>query len=270
MTLRRTHLRRIDRLREAIGSAPIPPGAVDEGFDLFCRTGRLPGMQGLAAAITERALYRRADGSNSEDMATRRTRIIRFMEAKRRGEVYEPPGIRLREFLFDEAVYGPDFVRRVARIALRREVRNGADVTDPDYLEDRPHPVYGTVGLNVLGIYEKLSAPPHQERAVEVFAEYSALHQGRGLATADWAGDVEEAVTAFQERGDLPVTRELEDAVLVDLELHALIWHARGLETSKLLMCIDYAKEPDCPRRGDALAAMRQLIRQGLRRRSET
>ncbi len=44
----------------------------------------------------------------------------------------QPEPQPLREWLFDEAVYGPDFVRCAARGALKVLVFAGRDITDPD------------------------------------------------------------------------------------------------------------------------------------------
>lgn len=259
MTLSRN--RRMQQLTQQIHTMPIAPSVLRKAFDLFRETGELPELQRLAAAVVEQALR---DGEptqvdehpNAVVMRALRITVVTESDPHR----HEAATPTMREYLFDEAVYGPPFVRRVARSALAWLVDGGGDVADPRFLAEMPRPRLGTVGMNVLGFPERLAQPPFVAQAQRLFDRYARLSQ-------DIANDpirldeLADAVVEFERTGDLPPAGALRDAVLADAEMEALRQHRQGQDVTTLMALLDAAARAKGASREVAVAEVQRLAR---------
>lgn len=259
MTLSRN--RRMQQLTQQIHTMPIAPSVLRKAFDLFRETGELPELQRLAAAVIEQALRggEPAQVAENPDSTVMRALLLKVVTEHE----LDPPERAtptMREHLFDEAVYGPPFVRRVARSALAWLVDGGGDVADPQFLAEMPRPRLGTVGTNVLGFPERLAQPPFVAQAQRLFARYARLSE-------DIANDpvrlneLAVAVVEFERTGDLPPAGALRDAVLADAEMAALRQHRRGQDVTTLMALLDAAARAKGANREVAVAEVQRFVR---------
>ncbi len=219
MAFLRTNKHRIDKVRGMLAKCPIPAERIEFEFWLFQHEGELPEDQRLAALVCERAGYRRTP-SDTGGIAEALANIL--LQAKTRLETGVVPQPTVREALFDEAVYGPDVVRRWARLALRYLVCRGGDVTKPDFGQEHGLPEFGTVGMHVLGYPRRLAKAPYEEQGRRLFDRYDGILRRLGMSPDDDFEPVAEASLAFEERGELPVDELLRDYVLADYEIEII------------------------------------------------
>jgi hypothetical protein len=125
-----TNKKRLAKARDLLATCPFPEEAVEEAFLEFRYEGELPEDERFAAAVCAKAGYRNVP-SDPNDIASAIT--ILLARAAERRETQAEAGPTVREVLFDEAIYGPDVVRRWARAALRVLVCRGGDVTNREF-----------------------------------------------------------------------------------------------------------------------------------------
>jgi len=114
MKNRRNH--RLERVEQAIRTMPIRANLLDTAFEHFRETGELPEEQRLADAVCRRVLNIEEEASDDLASLIGQTMSLRVVQAVPE----QPKGPSVRESLLHEAVFGDDFCRRAARIALRR------------------------------------------------------------------------------------------------------------------------------------------------------
>ncbi|HEX5050422.1 MAG TPA: hypothetical protein VFZ65_01490 [Planctomycetota bacterium] len=246
-----------------MAALPIRADLLDRAFGVFCKTGELPDGQRLAAAVVARALGRSPPPSRDdpEKFAAHLRRLIAVAKAEIDHGV-PPPQISIREHVFDEAVYGPDVIRRGARALLKLEVELGADVTDPSFLADRTLPDHAGIGLHLLGFPEFVATPPYEAQAHRLFARLAELRDRIDQDdTAPWFLVADDAVVAFR-RGELPQDELLLDTVLVNAEFQALWWHSQGYDNAELLAACDAAAQSIGADRDAAVERVRVLVQQ--------
>ena len=228
---------RMQRAEKAIAAIPIRRDVLERSFEEFCETGELPEQQRLAGAVVKAAM----DGQlpPAEHAFFDEAERFRFLVNQARSpRAAAAPSVR--EYLFDEAVYGPGIVSRAARAALRIEVDEGGNVLDPQFLADRPLPEFATVGLRLLGFPERLVKPPYEDQAQRLFARYAELRERIDHDDRKWFEVLAAAIEQFQDTGELPRDDLLRDAVLADAELEALFRHKRGHDVTERMAVLDH------------------------------
>lgn len=170
----------------------------------------------------------------------------------------------IREYLFDEAVYGPGFIRTAARGALRLLVFLDGEVTDPQLGADRGLPKFGSIGMHILGFPQRLARPPYVKQARRLFLRYDALRELIDHQDPAWWMDLEDAVFAFSQEGTLPEDEVMRDAVLADAEMDALFRHSRGHDVGEQLALLDAAARAKGAQREAAIERVQQFIRAGI------
>lgn len=261
-----TNKRRMDKVRELLATCPIPAEVIEEEFWLFQHEGELPEDQRLAALVCERATTGHRQYSNPSSAAAGRTLLdlLRMMprmnvsSAPVRPE--EEPPMTVREALFDEAVYGPDVVRRWARLALRFLVCRGGDVTKPDFGQEHGLPEFGTVGMHVLGYPRRLAKAPYEEQGRRLFDRYDGILRRMDMSPDDDFEPVAEAILALEERGELPADELLRDYVLADYEIEMLRAHKAGRDVAQVMAMLDRAAMATGEEREAAVAAVQRFV----------
>lgn len=258
--------RRIEKLAAVIDKMPIPRKVVQKAFEHFCDTGELPDQQRFAAAVTEQASNGGTPpATEANDLASIISRV-RLSVASPQAEQHpaKPPVAPVREFLFDEAVYGPVFVRKAARGALRLLVFLDGDVTDPQFGADRGLPRYGSLGMHILGFPERWARPPYVKQARRLFLRYDELRERIDHDAGDWWCALQEAVCAFARHGELPADELMRDAVLADAEMDALFLHGRGRDVGEEMALLDAAARARGAQREAAIERVQQFVRAGI------
>ncbi len=209
------YLKRLDELEQRLANIPTPPWVVDQAFEEFQSTGRLPEDQLLARELIDRALR---STPHRMDYLTAIHLLQATAEKLERGEELPPSPDRCRRQLYHEAVSDDLSVSSIARLALEVKASEGVDVTSCEFLRDEPLPAFGSAGLHVLGFYDYLAQPPNEERARAVYARIERLHDEYDFDDEWWA-EFGEAVVGRGESGEPedPVMREMV-AALGDLE----------------------------------------------------
>ena len=252
-----TNKRRMDKVRELLATCPIPADVIEEEFWLFQHEGELPEDQRLAALVCERAGYQRTP-SGTGDIAELLAGIL--LQAKTRLETGLEPPPNVREELFDEAVYGPDVVRRWARLALRFLVCRGGDVTKRDFGQEHGLPEFGTVGMHVLGYPRRLAKAPYEEQGRRLFDRYDGILRQMDMSPDDDFEPVAEAILAFEDRGELPAEELLRDYVLADYEIEMLRAHKAGRDVAQVMALLDRAAMATGEERDAAVAEVQRFV----------
>ncbi|MFO1076681.1 MAG: hypothetical protein U1E73_03035 [Planctomycetota bacterium] len=176
------------------------------------------------------------------------------------------PDDPLMDELLDEALSKSPQVRAAARVALETLAAIGLDVSEPLFAEhDIEHrlPDHGSVGMHLLGFPEILAREPYREQAERLFQRCADLRERIPHYDPRWPGDLEAATTRFRERGDLPESDLLLDAVLALGELHHLFEQAAGNGDAEALAIFDAAAQGNCPSRQAAVARLAEMARSG-------
>jgi hypothetical protein len=258
--------RRLDKLLAAIDALPIPRRVVQKAFERFCDTGELPEQQRFAAAITKQAINGgQPPPSVADDLASHiRMARLKVVSTQGQRDGAEPQLPPVREFLFDEAVYGPGFIRKTARAALRLLVFLDGEVTDPQLGADKGLPKFASIGMHILGFPERLARPPYVKQARRLFLRYDALREQIDHEDRDWWWELEEAVFAFSQEGVLPEDELMRDAVLADAEMDALFRHSRGRDVGEQMALLDAAARARGAKREAAIERVQHFVRAGI------
>ena len=244
--------KRLQRANGVLATMPIRKALVDEAWEWFEQFGELPEEPRVADAVARRALGSEAD-------TCRMPVGIAALLLKVVPEHWQPPPPSVRMCLFDEAVFGEDFVRRVARVAITLEVARGGKVTDPQFAAHHGLPKYGTVGLHVLGFPQRLAVPPYEEQAHRLFARREELLDRIDRDDPHWFEPIWEAMEAFRLRAELPGDELVRDIVLAEAELAALGHHKRGKDVKEMMTAFDVAARGDGAEREAALLVLQHL-----------
>ena len=261
--MNRTRKKRLQKVSQQIDAMPIAPGAEEAAFERFRETGELPEHQRLAAAVVDRALQgssscRKVGPSSWEESI----RILAEM-AKGLAEP-EPEPQPLRRWLFDEAVYGADFVRCAARGALKILVAIGGDVTDPNFLGvDTELPDYGSVGLHVLGFPECFAKPPYEDQTQRLCDRFESLRERIDRDDREWMDGFGEAAVLFLHEGELPDDELMCEAVLANGELMGVMRHCCGECDPEVMAVFDQVAQAKGADRAAAIARLQAMAAEG-------
>jgi hypothetical protein len=231
----RVSTKRLGRLRNAIDAAPVRRHLVREAYAWFHDFGELPDDDDhLAYDVVQQALRGGEEGPVVDPEDAKKP--VPFHKRERPSETW-PPSVRA--MLFDEALFAPIPLRRVARAAIAVEVAYGGDVENAAFGARHGMPTYGCVALHCLGYPKRLAVPPYEDQAKRLFVR---LDDVRGRIPQDdsrWFEEQAKAVVAFRQTGELPRDELHLDALLVDVELDLLVAHKRGRDVGEAMAVID-------------------------------
>jgi hypothetical protein len=257
----RSATKRLGRLRNAIDAAPVRRHLVREAYEWFHDFGELPDDDDhLAYDVVQQALRGGEEGPVVDPQGAKKP--VPFHQRERPSETW-PPSVRA--MLFDEALFAPLPLRKVARAAIAVEVAYGGDVENPAFGARHGMPTYGCVALHCLGYPKRLAVPPYEDQAKRLFVR---LDDVRGRIPQDdprWFEEQARAVVAFSQNGELPSDELRLDALLVDVEMDLLIAHKRGREVREAMAVMDRAVRGDEAEQSGSLHRLRDLTLAGLR-----
>ena len=255
-----TNKKRLAKAHDLLATCPIPDELVEEAFLAFRMEGELPADERFAAAVCAKAGYQNVP-SDPNDIASAITLIL--VRAAERRETQAEAGPTVREALFDEAIYGPDVVRRWARLALRVLVCRGGDVTQHDFGSEHGLPEFGTVGMHVLGYPRKLAKAPYVEQGRRLFDRYDNIRRRMDYSADEDFEPMEDAFLAFVQRGDLPADGLMRDYVLTEYEIEMLREHRGGRDVAEVLALLDRVAMATGEEREAAVGAMQRFVGAG-------
>ncbi len=261
--MNRTRKKRLQKVSQQIDAMPITPAVEEAAFERFRETGELPEHQRLAAAVIKRALQgrsgRRKVGPSSWEES------IRILAEMAEGLAEpEPERQPLREWLFDEAVYGPDFVRCAARGALKILVAADRDVTDPEFIDKSVElPDYGSVGLHVLGFPECLAKPPYEDQTQRLCDRFASLRARINRDDREWMDGFGEAAILFLHEGELPDDELMCEAVLANGELMGLLGHFLGHGDPEAMAVFDQVARAQGEARAAVIVRVQAMVAGG-------
>ena len=250
--------RRLAKARELLATCPIPDDLVEEAFLAFRMEGELPEDERFAAAVCAKAGYRNVP-SDPNDIASAITLIL--VRAAERRKTQAEAGPTVREALFDEAVYGPDVVKRWARLALRVLVCRGGDVTHREFGNEHGLPGFGTVGMHVLGYPRKLATAPYVEQGRRLFDRYDDIRRRMDYSADEEFDPMEDAILALFDRGELPAEGLLRDYVLAEYEIEMLREHRAGRDVAEVMALLDRVAMATGEEREAAVAEVQRFVR---------
>lgn len=261
-----TRRKRLDKLAVHIKALPLAPSAIDEALELFCRTGELPEYHRLAVAVVDRVLEAKPEqqpDTAPEDYATAMRGLAELLQSMSDPDYSPPPPppVPVRNYLFDEAVYGTGLDRWAARTALVTLVANGEDPTDPGFLADCAMPEHGSVGMHLLGFPQRLAKPPYVGQGLRLFARFRRIRARIDYDDPDWLGPLQDATLAFRNTGELPGPGLVRDVVLADAEFCGLLRHWFGQDVSERLAAFDRVARARGDAREVAIAELQRLKR---------
>ena len=251
-----TNKRRLAKARDLLATCRIPDEAVEEAFLEFKFEGELPEDERFAAAVCAKAGYQNVP-SDPGDLAEAITLLL--VRAAERKETQAEAGPTVREVLFDEAIYGPDYVRRWARHALRVLVCQGGDVTDREFGQEYGLPEFGTVGMHVLGYPRKLAKAPYEEQGRRLFDRYDDIRRRMDYSADEDFTPMADALLAFFDRGVLPAKGLMRDYVLAEYEIEMLREHRGGRDVAEVMALLDRVAMATGEEREAAVAEVRRF-----------
>ncbi len=225
MTRRHIH-RRLACVASTIRNRPIPTDEITAAFETFRTTGVLPTDQRVAQCVAHRVQH--AIDSGVEPTPEIYKQIVR---QAMNGTAPRPD--RYRDTLIREAIWGRDEVRGVARAILRYLASNGVDLTQPVFA-DRTVPEFGTVGMELLGMPQRLVAQPYEEQAATLLHRLDELRH-RIPNNRNWVARLRVAIDRFWDEDELPDDDLMLECAIVVGELGALQHHLAGQDVAVLM-----------------------------------
>ena len=252
----RAHDKRLGRIRQAIGSSPVRRHLLEEAYGWFKDFGELPDDNDhLAYQVVQRALRGGEEALEDEFEVSNHLRHVRYSyDLGDRPAATWPPSVRA--LLFDEALYEPEPLRKVARAAIASEVTWGGDVENRAFAARHGIPGFGSVAMHVLGWLPKLAVPPYEDQAKRLFVRLDNI---RGSAPQDpcWMEAQAAAIDKFKTTGELPDDDLQIEAVLANVELDLLAEHKDGKDVAEALALLDKVQWHE----GEELeAVMREVV----------
>ncbi len=252
----RGHDKRLDRVRGAITASPILPHLLDEAYEWFTSFGELPEQREedlVTLAVIRRAINGGVDRrppSNQHEFAE-----------QLRDALNDPTGGRptMRPALFEETLHENDYVRQAARSAIAVEVAYGGNVESPGFAGRHGLPVFGTVGMHVLGYPRKWIAPPYEFEGERLLTRYDALRARIDQRNPKWFEPLGDAIWAFRFEGKLPKDELLLELVIADTELDAHRANKRGQDVSETMALFNCIARAEGQERDDALQQVCEL-----------
>ncbi len=258
----RANRKRLASVAQRIDTMSVAPAVVSAAFERFRETGELPDHQRLAVEVVQRALRGGVGpGMVRIDFAGGLRALQRLLDGVREDE---PEPEQFRKTLFDEAVYGPSFVRIPARLALKILVDMGRDVTDPEFIPlDTEIPDWGSVGWHLLGFTERIVKPPYEEQAQRLFDRFADLRGRIDRDDKQWFENLADAGCRFLNEGELPDDELLCEAVLANGEFFAVLRHYVGQGDPEVMTAFDQVAKAKGKKRASAIARVSAMAAEG-------
>lgn len=262
--MRTAKRRRFERVEQVVSRLPYCVEVLEDAFALFRLSGELYEEQRLAAEVTRLALLGCRAGKDDSALDPQ-TLIMRALYPAVTITVVtpntKPQQPTVRECLFNEAVYGPDYVRCPARLALRYLVGMGGDVCDPAFGADKGFPKHASMGWHVLGFPERLATPPYEKQARRLFAQlddYRARVSDDSEAFLDRLAD---ATVALLWNGELPHDPFLREGTILQAEFSCLWEHKRGKDVAAVMAAFDAVARAKGNEREVAVRRLQEALR---------
>jgi hypothetical protein len=247
--------KRMSKVEEQFASVPIPPKVVKAAFEKFRSTGELPEDVPLAYLVIDTAKRGECVYGPGDQVDWGAT-IQAVLNKPKRAD--DP----LMDELYNEAVFGDGMVQAAARQTLRALAGAGFDPSQPQFAgKDMELPNWGGVGIQFLGIPQRLAKPPYEQQAERLFVRYEVLRDRIPQGDRVWSEQLDCAVRDFQERGELPADQLMRDVVLGDAEVQALMQHLCGEDVSQVMAALDAVQQSSGVGREAALVSVQQLFR---------
>jgi hypothetical protein len=249
--------KRLDKLRGAIIAAPVLPHVMDEAYEWFTMFGELPEEpeeDNVALAVMRRALNGGADPRPADSQEA-------FAEQLR--EVQHIAHMSVREPLFAEAMHKDPFVRTTARSAITVEVAYHADVESPAFASRRGLPVFGTVGMHVLGFPGRWVVPPYEDQGERLLRRYDELRSRIDQRRPNWFDPIRAALLAFHIEGTLPKDALMLELALADAELDLHRANKRGQDVAEQMALFNRIARGEGEERDEALRRVCELALAG-------
>lgn len=263
MTKLRSH--RLAEVEQRIRSIPIPAAVVRAAFEPFRKTGELPDDMRLAYAVVCRA-KRGAARSDLHERESDWGELIRASMA-----IPERPEDPLMDELYDEAVFATGPVREAARQVLRAFAAAGLDPSEPRFVgRKRQIPDYGSVGLHMLGIPQRMVRPPYEAQARRLFARAERLREIIPQGDRRWFEMLEATMHRFQSGAEIPEDPLVLDCILVMAEVQSLLRHASGEDVTELMGALGVAATTTGEERRAAIARVQEVLASGSITRQST
>lgn len=257
----RTHGKRLGRLQTAIDASPVQRHLLREAYEWFTSFGELPDDDHLAYEVVQQALR----GGKEAPLdyvavvckSTDRARLA-YHQKTRPGAAWPPT---VRALLFDEALFEPPALRRLARAVIALEVARGGDVENPAFGASHGIPSYGSVAMHVFGWPARLAVPPYEDQAKRLFVRLDRLRGTIDRDNPDWFAALGKAYCAFLEAGDLPSDDLILEGVLINVELDLLQAHGRGGDVGEAMHLLDRLARGPSEDADEALAQLAAMAK---------
>ncbi len=252
--------RRLHQVVDRLRSVPVHPQAIEKSVQHFRETGELPEDERLAGTIVRRLL------SNIPSVSEDGTPLS--LAAMIHAGLDRPPRPRdeVMDSLYFEAAHGPGLVRAAARLVLQNCASIGWDVTKPCFVErgiELDLPEYGSVGMAVIGLPERLAKPPYEAQAQHLFQRLDQLRSSRPDPDESCRAALSRAIDAFLAQGDLPEDPWLREAVLCNSELDQFFLHFIGQCDHEVMAVFATAGTATGEERERAIATLQDLAAAG-------
>jgi hypothetical protein len=218
--------KRLEKLRVAVNAAPVLPHVMEEAYEWFWMFGELYDEDHIAAAVIQKALR----GGGDEPATTRRGVRLTVATEAGSGDM-----MTVREPLFEEALHESPYVREIARAAIGVEVAHGGNVESPGFGARHGLPVFGTVGMHVLGYPAKYVAPPYEFQGERILTLYDDLRARIDQRNPKWFDPIGDAMFEFRTKGELPSDEFLRDFAVVDAAIDGLRANKRGRDVREVM-----------------------------------
>lgn len=250
----RTRDRRINQLKHVIDAAPVRPHLLRDAYEWFTDFGELPeDDDSVAYAVVLQAMNggTAVVWSNEQLHPSRRPSLA--ARAREALDKCWPPTVRA--MLFEEALFEPEPLRRIARNAIACEVAYGGDVENAAFGARHGLPTYGSVALHVVGFERRVVVPPYEFQAQRLLVRLDNI---RGRIPQDdprWFEVQVDAILRFHQTGELPNDDLQSEAVLAQVEIDQLNAHRKGKDVAKALALLNTIAW----RRDDAAQALKKI-----------
>ena len=219
----RRHERRISELKRTIEAAPVRVGVLREAYEWFRDFGELyEDDDAIAYAVVMQAM------NGGEEMRWSDEQLHpskRPSLAERAREVLAkdwPPTVRAA--LFEEALFEPEPLRRIARSWIAVEVAYVGNIENPAFGARHGLPTYGSVAMHIAGYPKRWVVPPYEGQGKRMLTRLDNL---RGRIPHDdprWFEAQADVVIQFRQTGKLP-----DD----DLRVEPCWWTSRSTSSKR-------------------------------------
>jgi hypothetical protein len=245
----RTRDRRLGKLQAVIEVQPVRPELMDDWYPWFRDFGELPEDNELVArTVVRRAMH---GGDENEESGP-----------------LEFEACNVRAALFHEALFDHVLHRPVARAVIATEVAYGGNVESPGFAAHHGLPVYGKVGLHVMGYPRILVLPPYEFQAKRLLGRHDELRARIDQHHASRIDNHVEAEIQFVHTGELPTNELHRECVLASVELELLWKHKRGLDVTEAMALFKEVGWRNGEERKHALQELCEFAKAGKMRES--